>query len=1068
MTELLHDIDTPSDAELISRVRGGDVAAYGDLFSRHIDAANRLARQLVRGPDADDLVSEAFAKVLSVLQGGGGPDVAFRAYLLTAVRRLHVDKIRAGSKLQTTDDLTPFDPGIPFQDTAVAGFESGAAAKAFASLPERWQLVLWHLEVEGQKPADIAPLLGMSANSVSALAYRAREGLRQAFLTMHLSDISETDCRWVNEHLGAYVRSGLSKRDTGKVKSHLDECRRCTAMYLELTEVNSNLSGIIAPLLLGAAATGYLASSGGAGAAGVLGLVGRARDFVAANSGAAAAGAVAVGVTAAAVVGIALTTGHPKDTTIGADAPVGTVSTAPATPGATKSGADKSPGASQAASRAAAAASGSASGSPTVPAPAGFATTPATAPGAVPPALAPSDSSVPGTSASAATTPSNQAPSNPQSGNQPSGSTAPPTKTTSPSPTKSPSPSKTPSPTGTPTGDPTTTPPGTPTPTPPVTVVADVQVQATFGNTGVTLTAHGDTGLPLHLDVALTSTPGGITFGTGGSCSLSSSATVAHCTTLGGSGGTALARSGAAVPAPGTFTASLPFVIPAGQQTTSVVLDVTTPDEGYRVVLGPGHSDGLVFKYVPPALPEAPLVMSLTPTSVTPDANGLYHLAGHVEGIPSGVGSLTFDLSPNVDLASFPESCALTTDPSAQLLTGVQHLTCPTTPGSSNLDIPVVLNAPDVLPAPVTFTVQVPDGYVDTSPGLEADNVADATLEHALGLSLPDTTQEDGSDPKANTFTLDANLTWIPDGTTEVTLSADPPVTFVDGGGCTAGENSVTCPVSGDPAPTVTGGTAMLHPVISYDGENELPVTLTATTTPGGASATAQTMLQPEATGALKAEAKLARGEANHGTLTVSVTGAADGKELSFKLAGASVDGKALRFTGVEDGTTCPVLADQSATCTSTGTTGTYVFGVFTPPGQLSGTVTVADGVHTDATATFGDSDAAATTARRGATSATADPTTTRRPTANPTETKSSTGPEPRHRSVKAHHRARAHHRAKAHRHAQEHQATHQPHATHHRRAAHITRSEQRRHHHSVVYALQSLLGRPKGSLPLP
>lgn len=70
MTELLHDLDTTSDAELISRVRGGDVAAYGDLFTRHVDAATRLSKQLVRGPDADDLVSEAFTKVLHVLQGG--------------------------------------------------------------------------------------------------------------------------------------------------------------------------------------------------------------------------------------------------------------------------------------------------------------------------------------------------------------------------------------------------------------------------------------------------------------------------------------------------------------------------------------------------------------------------------------------------------------------------------------------------------------------------------------------------------------------------------------------------------------------------------------------------------------------------------------------------------------------------------------------------------------------------------------------------------------------------------------------------------------------------------------
>ena len=266
MTDLLSDIATPSDAELISSVRGGDVAAYGELFARHKDAANRLARQLVRGPDADDLVSEAFAKVLSVLQNGGGPDVAFRAYLLTAVRRLHVDKMRAAAKVQTSDDMEVFDPGVPFHDTAVASFESGAAARAFASLPERWQLVLWHLEVEGNKPADIAPLLGMSPNSVSALAYRAREGLRQAFLTMHLNDISETECRWVNDHLGAYVRKGLSNRDSVKVQKHLDGCRRCTAMYLELTEVNSNLAAIIGPLLLGGAAAGYIASAAGGAA----------------------------------------------------------------------------------------------------------------------------------------------------------------------------------------------------------------------------------------------------------------------------------------------------------------------------------------------------------------------------------------------------------------------------------------------------------------------------------------------------------------------------------------------------------------------------------------------------------------------------------------------------------------------------------------------------------------------------------------------------------------------------------------------------------------------------------
>ncbi|HET7070782.1 MAG TPA: sigma-70 family RNA polymerase sigma factor [Nocardioides sp.] len=295
-------IDGPGDAELISAVRGGDVDAYGELFARHVDAARRLARQLAGHADADDLVSDAFTKVLTVLQRGGGPDLAFRAYLLTAVRRLHVDKLRAGSRLRPVDDMTPFDPGLPFHDTAVEGFENAAAARAFASLPERWQMVLWHMEVEQQKPAEIAPLLGMSANSVSALAYRAREGLRQAFLSQHATDPDDVDCAWTRDHLGAYVRGGLSRRDAQKVDDHLAACRACAAVYLELTEVNSGLAALLAPLLLGAAGAGYLSSSG-AGTGGAL-----SSGFAAAKSWAAAhASLTAIGgmvVTATAVFSI--------------------------------------------------------------------------------------------------------------------------------------------------------------------------------------------------------------------------------------------------------------------------------------------------------------------------------------------------------------------------------------------------------------------------------------------------------------------------------------------------------------------------------------------------------------------------------------------------------------------------------------------------------------------------------------------------------------------------------------------------------------------------------------------
>ncbi len=570
MTDLLHDVDAPSDAELISRVRGGDVTAYGDLFARHVDAAKRLARQLVRGPDADDLVSDAFAKVLSVLQGGGGPDVAFRAYLLTAVRRLHVDKIRAGARLQTSDDMEAFDAGVPFQDTAVAAFESGAAAKAFASLPERWQLVLWHLEVEGQKPADIAPLLGMSPNSVSALAYRAREGLRQAFLTMHLSDISETDCRWVNEHLGAYVRNGLAKRDSAKVQTHLDGCRRCTAMYLELTEVNSNLAGIIAPLLLGAAATGYLASAGGAaGGFGLSAVFGRVRDVVSANAGVATAGAVAAGVAAVATAGIMLlpSSSNP-DAVVGADRPVATASTPPATAG----GSDKTAGEKTRKPTA----------EETVPGAVALLPSELPTPADSPAALVGLD---PGTTASAGGTTTGGDTSN-APGDQTSTPTDPQTTPTEPTPSE-PAPSETtaapPPPTTSAPPPPTTSaPPPPPTttappPPPPITYTL-IAGPATISNNQVSFEVTGDPELPPTVYLKIDSDPAGIVFSGDGTCKVrAGDATVAVCDTTPATAVASLARTLLAASST-TFPVSMPLG-GAPTRTTDVTVTLSGPGE---------------------------------------------------------------------------------------------------------------------------------------------------------------------------------------------------------------------------------------------------------------------------------------------------------------------------------------------------------------------------------------------------------------------------------------------------------------------------------------------------------
>lgn len=317
--------DAPtSDAELITAVRAGDYAAFGALYERHAAAARTVARQYVRsGSDADDMVSEAFAKVLGILQSGGGPDVTFRAYLFTVVRRLSYDLTNAGRRTQPTDDIETFEsafgPMASTEDPTLLGFERSVVTRAYQGLPERWQAVLWYTEVEEMNPAQIAPLLGLTANGVSALAYRAREGLRQAYLQQHLTGTSSAGCENVNPLLGSYVRGGLAKRETAKVDAHLEECGECRALVLELGDVSHGMRAVIAPLVFGAAGLALVGTAlpltggaaVGAGAAGATGAAGGASGSAgsgaagASGSGAAGSGAAAGGGGAAAGTGAA-------------------------------------------------------------------------------------------------------------------------------------------------------------------------------------------------------------------------------------------------------------------------------------------------------------------------------------------------------------------------------------------------------------------------------------------------------------------------------------------------------------------------------------------------------------------------------------------------------------------------------------------------------------------------------------------------------------------------------------------------------------------------------------------
>ncbi|MET3961866.1 RNA polymerase sigma factor (sigma-70 family) [Marmoricola sp. OAE513] len=172
---------TATDQELSEQARAGDAEAYAELWRRHEDSARAFAITLAGHAHAQDLVSDAFARVWSAMSRGGGPTQAFRAYLIMTIRHAHVDLIRRDSGTTPVGDLEALDRAdhAPGPDERVV--ESAVMEKALKSLPERWQTVLWLSTVEDASHDQISELLGIKPNAVAALAFRAREGLRHAY-----------------------------------------------------------------------------------------------------------------------------------------------------------------------------------------------------------------------------------------------------------------------------------------------------------------------------------------------------------------------------------------------------------------------------------------------------------------------------------------------------------------------------------------------------------------------------------------------------------------------------------------------------------------------------------------------------------------------------------------------------------------------------------------------------------------------------------------------------------------------------------------------------------------------
>lgn len=252
----------PSDAELLARLRSGDGAA---------SAAFALLRERYTRPlglPVARLADGRLAPLDAMASDAAPPDQQGASERFGPVP---LDEVPEGLRGEPRE-------GLDLDERAVV-------LDAYATLPERMRAVLWLTEVEGRPTGVVGTVLGMTPAAAAALAARARDQLRHAYLRGRLHASSRPRCgRPHPSRLAGYVRHGGRGEARTAAAAHVEGCSSCRALVVAVGD---------APRLFALALVSWSASAGRAGSAATA----AARPS---TSGWRPAGAIAVAVLAAA------------------------------------------------------------------------------------------------------------------------------------------------------------------------------------------------------------------------------------------------------------------------------------------------------------------------------------------------------------------------------------------------------------------------------------------------------------------------------------------------------------------------------------------------------------------------------------------------------------------------------------------------------------------------------------------------------------------------------------------------------------------------------------------------
>ena len=173
-------LKTLSDDALLALIAKGREDAFQTLVERHVDRGYAVAyRILQNGPDAEDVVQDAFLQVWTRREMWQSGRAKFSTWLFRVVSNRCIDLLRK-PKAETVDELPELEDDACDQSQDLERQEATEfLEQAMMKLPDQQRIALVFSYNENMSNGEIAEIMDTTVSAVESLLKRGRQKLRQ-------------------------------------------------------------------------------------------------------------------------------------------------------------------------------------------------------------------------------------------------------------------------------------------------------------------------------------------------------------------------------------------------------------------------------------------------------------------------------------------------------------------------------------------------------------------------------------------------------------------------------------------------------------------------------------------------------------------------------------------------------------------------------------------------------------------------------------------------------------------------------------------------------------------------